>query len=112
MVYNTHITVSYKSEDDDTCETFYRKQLLQVFGMETFDITLINKEVEKLYEMVKHDNELRELCKQNAGQMLSEDLHLGFMLCFSFDSFETTHVKVCKILESLKSSSIPSVLLS
>ena len=100
MVYNTHLTVTYNKYEGDKSDSIYRKELMEVFNLEYFEIDVLNKKIETLYDLVKHDDELRKMCKENAGRMLSEDPVFGFMLCFSYDSFANTHELICKLLSA------------
>ena len=102
MVYNTHIEITYKNYEGDKSDALYRKELLEVFGLDEFDPSIITRKIEQLYEELELDNELNNKCKQNAAQMLSEDIVLGFMLCFSHDIFESTHADICRIIKTSK----------
>ena len=102
MVYNTHLEVTYKNYDGDKSDALYRKELLHVFGLDAFELSTVNKKIEQLYEELELDNDFKEKCKQNAAQMLSEDMLFGFMLCFSYDMFESTHHHICKIMQTTK----------
>jgi len=102
MVYNTHLEVTYKKYDGDKSDALYRKELLAVFGLDSFDLSTVNRKIEQLYEELELDNEFNDKCKQNAAQMLSEDMLFGFMLCFSYDMFESTHAHICRIMKTSK----------
>ena len=103
MLYNTSITLKYHTcEDHDLADTIYRSEMVKVFDMEHFDIDIINRKVEKVYELLMIDNSLKQQIKENAGRILSEDMLIGFMLCFSFDQFHKTHEYICKHLPQMR----------
>lgn len=99
MLYNTNINLTYKKFPDDESDTIYRKELVKVFDLDEFDLDMINSKVEKLYNKLLFDENMKNRLKENAGKMLSEDLILGFMICFSYDQFTETHDFICNMLQ-------------
>ena len=99
MLYNTNVTLTYKNFPDDETDTIYRKEMIKVFDLDTFDLDMINNKVETLYKRLVFDDTMKQRLQENAGRMLSNDLVMGFMICFSYDQFEETHDYICKSLK-------------
>ena len=106
--YNTSLICTYKSisptsnnilvEDDvdnddtepsfyDASEILYRRELLQVFNMVTFNNDVINKAINELYNKILKNPEFKECMKILANRSLSDDLEIGLMTLFSYDYF-------------------------
>lgn len=99
MLYNTNVTLTYKNFPDDETDTIYRKEMIKAFDLDTFDLDMINNKVETLYKRLVFDDTMKQRLQENAGRMLSNDLVMGFMICFSYDQFEETHEYICKSLK-------------
>lgn len=99
MLYNTNVTLTYKNFPDDETDTIYRKEMVKAFDLDTFDLDMINNKVETLYKRLVFDDTMKQRLQENAGRMLSNDLVMGFMICFSYDQFDETHEYICKSLK-------------
>ena len=84
---------------DDISETLYRVELLGVFGLEEFDDKVINLEVMTLCNQLSAHTEFVELMLKAAAKMFSEDLCIGLMVLFSYDSFFLLHRCICQYLK-------------
>lgn len=93
-MYNMNVTLTYNTLTGDASDTCYRKELLEVFSMTTFDIDIMNQKIEALYEQFKDDVEFVQCMTTKASRLLIEDPIVGFMLCFSFDDFHKTHTLI------------------
>ena len=89
-----NVTLTYNTLTGDASDTCYRKELLEVFSMSTFDIEAMNQKIEVLYEQFKDDVEFVRCMTTKASRLLIEDPIVGFMLCFSFDDFHKTHTLI------------------
>ena len=110
--YNTSLICTYKSisptfnnilvEDDvdnddtepsfyDASEILYRRELLQVFNMVTFNNEVINQAINELYNKILKNPEFNECMKILANRSLSDDLEIGLMTLFSYDYFYLAH---------------------
>jgi len=111
MKYNTHYKCTYNDDDvfletdeiNDAEKTFirsciYRQDLLNIFDIEDFNETLLNRNISKLYDSVKIQ---METCIQKAAAIIvTDDAITGFMVLFSFDNLLYTHQCICEILET------------
>lgn len=80
----------------------YQDYILQIFHMSEFDATELRKNVDALYDELKtkrllNDRILSFLSKK-AGEFMSEDVSLGFMLMYSYDTAYEFHTTVEKVL--------------
>ena len=85
------VILIYNPLHNDISETYYRKELLKVFGLVTFDLEQINQEVENIFKCFKDNPKFIKHMKNKAAQVLSTDPVVGFMMCFSFDEFHIIH---------------------
>jgi hypothetical protein len=70
----------------------YQTKMLEYFELTSFNEQQLTTCVVKLYNQIKNSSryktELHEIMKQKAAKILSEDPVIGFMLFFSFDTYE------------------------
>lgn len=70
----------------------YQTKMLEYFKLDSFNEKELTTCVVKLYNKIKitsrYKNELHEIMKEKASSILSEDPVIGFMLFFSFDTYE------------------------
>ena len=90
-MYNMNVVLTYHTLPHDMSETQYRKELLNVFDLQTFDIDKINQEIEKVFHEFQENAEFIQCMKNKALTIMSTDNVVGFMLCFSFDEFHIVH---------------------
>ena len=102
MLYNTSIQLTYKTVSDELTNTIYRKEMLKVLDLDTYDDSLISGKIDALYRKLVFNDEMKEKMRLNAAQLMSEDMVLGFTLCFSYDMFEQTHAFICEQLNAHK----------
>ena len=111
MKYNTQYRCSYNDDDvfletdeiNDAEKTFirsciYRQDLLNIFDMEDFNESRLNRKICELYDSVK--NKLEPCIQKAAASIVSEDPISGFMVLFSFDNLLYTHPCICEIIET------------
>ena len=98
---NTNYTCTYNDvKEEAEQDRLYQKDMLGVFGIDTFEDTAINESIADLYERVKDIAELQECMKNYASLFLSEDPLTGLMVMFSFDYMHTTHQCMVGYLEN------------
>ena len=102
MLYNTSIQLTYKTVSDELTNTIYRKELLKVLDLDSYDDTMIHTKIDTIYRTLVFDDTMKQNMRSNAAQLLSEDMVLGFTLCFSYDMFEETHAFICEQLKTQK----------
>ena len=100
MYYNTTLETTYQNfMDEDKADTLYRKELLDVFGIEKFDLDIINARITEVYKNIERTEQFNKVMQDIAGQLLTNDEELGFMLCFSFHSFHILHQFLVKYFD-------------
>ena len=88
-------------EDEDQSNICYRSQLLQVFKLNNFDSEQINYNIQKLYNVLRDNEEILEILdilsnKLQIFQFLKQnnqklDNSLIFQMLFSYDYFYLFH---------------------
>ena len=89
MVYNYEYSITYTANDDDNDK--YQNDMLQVFNMESFDNDIINATINKVYSLVKTNDDFLKIIKESNRRLMTEDDEIGFMGLFAFDFFLHTH---------------------
>ena len=90
-MYNINFKTTYQTLDGDISETQYRKELLQAFNLNEFNLEIINTKIEHIYSTICKNEKMKRIMIKNAQDLFSEDEILGFMLCFSYHSFHLVH---------------------
>jgi hypothetical protein len=111
MKYNTQYKCTYNDDDvfletdeiNDADKTFirgciYRQDLLNIFYMEDFNESLLNRKIGELFNSVK--KQLEPCIRKAAESIVSHDLISGFMVLFSFDNLLYVHPCICEIIET------------
>jgi hypothetical protein len=85
-------------------DTFYRKDLLNIFGIEDLDFEKheleIQEEVFEIYEKISK-YKLFVVCISRSSALFSvDDLAVAFMVLLSYDFLYLTHPCICEFLES------------
>lgn len=98
MIYNFDIQVNYIEKNDDE---IYRKQLLQVFNLEEYNDSIIEK-ITKVYNLIKENESFKKIInnvsnKHGFNKQTHEDI---FIILFSYDYFETFHKVLCQLNEN------------
>jgi len=109
-MYNTQYMCSYMDDDvfvetDDVNDSekqfirdcIYRQDLLNIFGLEIFDESVINKNIDKVYNKIKTNPDILK-CMSTIGQQLDVENNTSFMILYSFDYMYLTHKCVCELL--------------
>ena len=114
-MYDTTVVCTYMDDDvilesdgvTDNEASFirsciYRQELLNIFGLEEFDESEINKQVSDLYEKVKDMDGFKDLLTKDllAKEFCKDDGLLGFTILFSYDFLYLTHSLICELLET------------
>jgi|APCry1669188879_1035177.scaffolds.fasta_scaffold01681_3 hypothetical protein len=104
-MYNTKFVCTYKSYADPfLSDTFYRKDLLNIFSIEDLDFEKhedeIQEEIIEIFDKIcKYKNFM--VCIQKAGALFSvDDLAVGFMILMSYDFLYLTHECISEFLEN------------
>ena len=111
MMYDIEYMCSYMDDDvfvetDDVNDhekqfirdCIYRQDLLNIFGLDIFDESVINKNIDKVYNKIKHNPDILK-CTSTIGQQLGVENNTSFMILYSFDYMYLTHNCVCELLD-------------
>ena len=112
-MYNTKIVCTYNNplevfletdkitskEKEIVCDIIYRQELLNVLGIEAYDIKMIDKVLNDLYNKIKTNDDFRECMLKLAQKFMSNDEEFGLMILFSFDYMDLTHICISEFLE-------------
>ena len=109
-MYNIEYVCSYMDDDvfvetDDVNDIekefirhcIYRQDLLNLFQLEIFDENVLNKNIDKIYNKIKHNPDIVK-CVTTIGEQLGVDNDTSFMILYSFDYMYLTHMCVCELL--------------
>lgn len=111
-MYNTQHNCIYNSDniflDTDTVndsekacirDILYRQDILTIFDIDDFEDKKINASIFELYEKVKKYHPLQQVIIELAGNIMTSEKELGFIIMYSFDYLYITHVCVSELLE-------------
>lgn len=80
----------------------YQDYILEKFNMKQFDATELRKNVDALFDELKDqsllNNKIITFLSKKANEFMSEDVSLGFMLMYSYDTAYEFHTTVEKVL--------------
>jgi hypothetical protein len=109
-MYDTTVVCTYMDDDvilesdgvNDNEASFirsciYRQELLNIFCLEEFDESAINKQIFVLYEKVKNMDGFKDLL---TNEFSPDDGLLGFTILYSYDFLHLTHPLICELLET------------
>lgn len=111
-MYNTEVECCYRTplflETDYINESdkqfiqncLYRQELLNIFYLEEFDESIINKRICELYEKIKECKEINDIIKVEC----KDSSMVGFMLLFSYDYMYLAHLCISEFLKNGKVS--------
>ena len=96
--YNTKYVCTYSDADED--DEPYRRDLLNIFGIEEYNDEIIDNSLTILFETLQTNERMLTCMKQLASRIISEKAELGLILLYSFGYMERTHSCVCEFLET------------
>jgi hypothetical protein len=90
-------------EDVDDCEEsadlIYKSDILQVFNLTEYDDAKVEQEMMILFEILKNNEKMVESMTKLAHRFITEEIQLGMVLLFSYDTFYIMHLCICDIIE-------------
>lgn len=101
--YITDFVCTYKQIDNmEESTLLYRMQLLQAFGLYTFDENSINKITTDLYENYKDNIYIEKLLAADVMKINNflPDRITYFRLYFGYDTFHIFHSLLCSLINS------------
>lgn len=112
-MYNAEYNCSYmdsdvflETDDVNDCEKefirncIYRQDLLNIFELDEFNESVINKKITVLYHDVEKEPELNK-CIKKVAEVYGDPL-IGFMVLFSYDYLYLTHPCICDFMKTGK----------
>ncbi len=109
-MYDTAVICTYMDDDiilesdgvnDDEASfirsCIYRQELLNIFCLEEFNESVINKQIGILYEKVKNMDGFDGLL---TNEFSPDDGLFGFAILYSYDFLYLTHPLICELLET------------
>jgi hypothetical protein len=108
-MYNTKFVCTYKSYSDYfLSETFYRKDLLNIFNIDDLDFekheTEIQDEVVNIFYKIKSHKEFIKCVKKAQTLFPVSDEVVGLMILMSYDFLYLTHPCISEFLDEGKIS--------
>jgi hypothetical protein len=114
-MYNTKFVCTYNTpdvfietdnisqeEEDFVRDAIYRQELLNIFGMDAYNETEMDKAFLELYKKVEKYDVLEEYMLKLAGNFMTDSKELGLMLMYSYDYMHLTHICVSEFLDNGK----------
>jgi hypothetical protein len=114
-MYNTKFVCTYNTpdvfietdnisqeEEDFVRDAIYRQELLNIFGMDTYNETEMDKAFLELYKKVEKYDVLEEYMLKLAGNFMTDSKELGLMIMYSYDYMHLTHICVSEFLDNGK----------
>jgi len=101
-MYNYDVSIPEVSEQEKYLiqHKLYKQDILSIFGLDEFNETELNINVNKLYEHITPNEKLTSIALKAAALVMSMDEELGFLVLFSFDYLYVTHDCIKELLKS------------
>ena len=90
-MYVTDFICTYKLIDDEFKNTLYQMQLLQAFGLETYDNEKMDNIIEGIYKELKFNKKFEKIIANHPEHDESSD-SLTLVILFSYDTFDLFHL--------------------
>ena len=88
----TYKLITEDGEDEKGLkEMLYKIQLLQLFGLNELDETVMNEKMNSLYETIKEESFITELLQENSYKHSFFNSELLFRTLFSYDYLDLFH---------------------
>lgn len=107
--YVTDFTCTYQRiQDPDESELLYKIQLLQAFGLDEFDETIINNTTEQLYEKYKDNKYIVGIISADIMEInkIFLDKATQFRIYFGYETFHMFHNLLCTIIKNVSTNDI------
>jgi|UniRef100_A0A6C0CV27 hypothetical protein len=99
FILNIDTITEEVEQSEDTADLIYKSDMLQVFNLTEYDDDKIHEEMINLFEVLKNNEKMVECMKKMALRFVTEELELGMMLLFSYDTFFVMNLCICDIME-------------
>jgi hypothetical protein len=91
-----------QEEKEFVRDAIYRQELLNIFGMDSYNETEIVAAILELYKKVENCVGLKECMLKLAGNFMTINKEFGFIILYSYDYMYLTHICVSGFLENGK----------
>tara|TARA_Y100000389_G_C17385156_1_gene476597 strand:+ start:220 stop:516 length:297 start_codon:yes stop_codon:yes gene_type:complete len=85
---------TYKTYDNETTNEIYRKEMLQVFELDEFDLEKINLKIKEIFNTIKQNKTIINHLEKYKKIYNLDDMELTLMYMFSWDHFD----EFCNVL--------------
>lgn len=112
-MYNAEYNCSYmdsdvflETDEVNDCEKefirncIYRQDVLNIFDLDEFNESVVNKNINNVYHDVEKEPELHK-CITKVADVYGDPL-IGFMVLFSYDYLYLTHPCICDFMKTGK----------
>ena len=79
---------TYKTYDDETTNEIYRKEMLQIFELDDFDLEKINLKIKELLNNIQNNKNILNHLEKYKNQYNLDDMELTLMYMFSWDHLD------------------------
>ena len=79
---------TYKTYDDETTNEIYRKEMLQIFELDDFDLEKINLKIKELLNNIQNNKNILNHLEKYKTQYNLDDIELTLMYMFSWDHLD------------------------
>ena len=91
QLFTYHLITADSEDEKDLSEMLYKIQLLQLFGLNELDETVMNEKMNSLYETIKEESFITELLQENSYKHSFFNSELLFRTLFSYDYLDLFH---------------------
>lgn len=113
-MYNTKVVCTYNTsevfleedgnvseeEKDFVRDVIYRQEILNILGIQDYDVSEMEKSIHELYKKVSNNTFLKECMAELTRQFLNIDKEFGLMIMFSYDYMYLTHICISEFLDT------------
>ena len=113
--YNSELVLTYKLfNNENDCNLCYQIQLLQAFNMLKYDDYILQKNIERIYKILKNIETIKEILLIISEKMKVYELFtlengkniFLFQLLFSYNYFETFHKCFINYINDFKKNTL------
>ena len=100
--YDHEFICTYQLFDDDEADLaddLYRVQLVQAFGLTSYDDDVIGRTMQSIYDAYGKGTELEGVIQRNRRNcFLGDDPYDAFMMLFAYPTFHTLHACIGSLI--------------
>lgn len=84
----TYKTYDHATHNDETTNEIYRKEMLQIFELDEFDLEKINLKIKELLNNIQNNKNILNHLEKYKTQYNLDDIELTLMYMFSWDHLD------------------------